>query len=51
MAKNKALSQEKYLGGTNIIRTNSYVYAPTRDPLSFVNSDEFRKMQNRNKKR
>jgi hypothetical protein len=49
--KNKSVKTEKFKSGTQLINSRAWLSVPERNPLSFANSDELRKIQNRNKKK
>lgn len=48
--KNKMLKMEQYRAGV-ITFNHNFGFMPERNPLSFANSDELRKIQNRQKKK
>lgn len=48
--KNKGLLRDQFKQGKLQIKINGYSINIQKDPLSFVNSQEFRQIQKRNKK-
>lgn len=49
--KNKALLKEVFTTGTELYTSRGFVGGLVKNPIKFANSDELRKIQNRNRKR